>query len=71
MKYVVDRIESDIAVCEDENLSIVNIPLSVLPKGAKEGSVILFNDGAYSLSLKDEEERRNKLFNLMEDLFSE
>lgn len=71
MKYIVDRIESDIAVCEDENLSIVNIPLSVLPKGAKEGSVILFKDGVYSLTLKDEEERRNKLFNLMEDLFSE
>lgn len=71
MKYIVDRIESDIAVCEDEKLSIVNIPLSVLPKGAKEGSVMLFKDGAYSLSLKDEEERRNKLFNLMEDLFSE
>lgn len=38
--WVIDRIEGDIAVVEIAVGKTVNIPLSALPEGAKEGTVL-------------------------------
>ena len=52
--WIIDRIEGDLAVVELAVGKTVTIPLSALPEGAKEGSVL-------SIVLdKDEEAKRKK-----------
>lgn len=47
---VVDRIEEDIAVCENrKNGKIKNIELSKLPNGIKDGDIIIFENGKYKI----------------------
>ncbi len=70
MKLIVDRIENDAAVCEKEDLSHVNIKLSDLPEGTKEGSVIICNDdGSYRLDPDEETARKKKLLEIQKKLF--
>jgi len=69
MRYIVDRIEGSLAVCEREDGGFEDIPLEQLPKGAREGSVLLVQDGAWALDLQAEKERRKRLFAKQEGLF--
>jgi len=69
MQYIIDRIEGSLAVCEKEDGSFEDIPLAQLPKGAKEGSVLVFRAGAWALDLQAEKERRARLFARQEGLF--
>jgi hypothetical protein len=66
MKWTVDRIENDIAVCEDENLAFVNVKLSSLPQGTKEGSVLQI-----TLDNSEENNRKERIDNLMNSLFKD
>ena len=70
MKYTVDRFESGFVVCETENLEIVSLPLDSLPEGVREGSVIMLDGGKYTLLDCEEEERRNRILSLQDELFS-
>ncbi len=65
MKYIVDRIEGEYAVCEAEDMSMHNISLSQLPLGLKEGSRLIFENGLYIDDDKnaDRRERINDLIN--------
>lgn len=68
-KFVVDRIEENVAVLECENGEFANFDLKALPKNIKEGDVLNFENGSCFLD-KDETERRNqKIRNLMNSLF--
>ena len=69
MHYIVDRIEGNLAVCEREDGGFEDIPLGQLPKGAREGSVLVCNNGAWALDLQAEQERRKRLFEKQEGLF--
>ncbi|HIZ16933.1 MAG TPA: DUF3006 domain-containing protein [Firmicutes bacterium] len=69
MRYIIDRIEGNIAVCEDEQRNMIDINLSVLPNGVKEGSVINYENGKYTADKKSEAERREKIRNLENELF--
>ncbi|HHX18551.1 MAG TPA: DUF3006 domain-containing protein [Clostridium sp.] len=40
MKVTIDRFEGNYAVVELENKTVSNMPIELLPKGAKEGSVL-------------------------------
>ena len=69
MKWIIDRIEEDLAVCETEEQMFVNIPLSLLPKGAKEGRVLRFIEGDYVLDTEEESNRRGYLSKLQSLIF--
>ena len=70
MKYVVDRIEGNYAVCEDENNKIVNIPLKELPEGIKEKDVISFEEDKISkILIQDTLERKKKIEEMVKDLW--
>ncbi len=72
MKLIVDRIEGNIAVCMDENEVLFELEISALPDGVREGSVLLqLENGCFEPDLKAEEERREMLFDLQNDLFDE
>ena len=68
MKYIVDRIEADLAVCEDENEEMVNIPLKDLPEGVKEGSVLVQEDGSWSIDKNEELARKKRIAEKMKQI---
>lgn len=70
-KFTVDRTEENFAVCETEERDFVNIELSLLPGGVKDGSVLLWDGEKYELSTEEENLRRKKLFDLQNSLFDE
>ncbi len=69
MRYIVDRIEGQFAVCEDESGHMCDIPLAKLPAEVQEGSVLDYINGGYSISDEAQEERRRKIRGLENDLF--
>ena len=69
MRYIIDRIEGGLAVCEREDGGFEDIPLCQLPEGVREGSVLVLQDGAWTLDAQAENERRKMLFERQEGLF--
>lgn len=56
---VVDRIEGDIAVCENRKTKkMQNIDIADLPKDAEEGSVLKWQNGKYEIDTSKEIEDR-------------
>ena len=81
-EYILDRFEGAHAVCEVlaepgrgesgrnvGEIEFVNIEASLLPKGAAEGSVIVFHGGEYSVDAEKTKERRDKLESRFKKLF--
>ena len=69
MKGSIDRIENNTAVVETNN-GFVEIALSDLPEGAKEGSIIEFlSDGKYGLLNDEEDKIRKENYDLLNSLF--
>ncbi|MGI6267552.1 MAG: DUF3006 domain-containing protein [Acutalibacteraceae bacterium] len=69
-KYIVDRIESGVAVCEKDDGEMINISIEKLPVGTDEGSIIVVdNNGIMKLEINEEKARKSELFNLQNNLF--
>ena len=68
MKYIVDRIEGDFAVCEAEDQSMIDIALSELPANLKEGDNLAFTDGLYEI-MQPDLDRKERINKLMDDLW--
>ena len=68
--YAVDRIENDTAVCEClESGNRLNIDVSVLPLGAKEGDVIVCDGDRFVIDKVRTEDRHKRLSNRLNRLF--
>lgn len=65
----IDRFEGDFAVCEDDNLKIINIPRSKLPKEAKEGDVLKCFEGNYAVDYEETKRRKLRAFELQKIIF--
>lgn len=62
MKYSIDRIENNIAVLENiENKEKKEIDITLLPKGYREGSIVILRNDKYELNLDEEEIRRKRM----------
>lgn len=59
----VDRIVNGIAVIEDGD-KMIELPISVLPDGVKEGSFIIYCDGKYIFDKNAEENAKKRLKNI-------
>ena len=66
---IIDRFEDGFAVCEREDLSHVNVDVRLLPDGAKEGSVIDFSDGVYTIDEAETLKRRREMSKKLRRLF--
>ena len=66
MKWIIDRIENNIAVCELENGEMLDVKISALPKGIKEGDVIKL-----SVDEIETNERKERIDKLMDSLFKD
>lgn len=73
MRLMVDRIEDNgIAVCFDEGMEMLSIPVAILPDGVREGSVLSLNsEYDFVLELHEEKAKRHENFMLAESLFDE
>ena len=60
-RYVVDRFENEIVICEDKNGNMIKIDKGLLPIDIKEGSVIDYNNGVYTLNEKAKKEIENRI----------
>ena len=68
-QYSIDRFEGSYALLIDEEGTTVKIFRTLLPLGAKEGSVLTFDNNQYYLESKATEQKRNEVKGLIEDLF--
>lgn len=61
--YTIDRIEGNIAVCENRNTKeIINIEKNKLPEGLAEGNILRYKEGKFIIDkdLQNEIEKRIK-----------
>lgn len=66
----IDRFEGDIAVCEREDCTMIDIPRSKLPKGIRVGNVlIIMDDGTVKINIEEELKRKEKIFKYFNRLF--
>lgn len=56
-RLIIDRFEGDLAVCEREDGTMVNIERSMMPETATEGSVLTLASGKYELDAEATLER--------------
>ena len=70
-RYIIDRLEGDIAVCETADGGHVDIPKSELPETVREGDVIIKCCGGYSVSEKETDARRRRMIRLKDLLMKE
>lgn len=69
MKYIIDRFEGSFAVCEDEQRNMLNIERDKIPSTAVEGDVLIIKDNNIVIDLKETENRKKHIKELMNDLF--
>lgn len=65
---IIDRIEENVAVCEDEN-SMRNIPIDLIEAGAKEGDVIINKNGLYFIDIELTKKRKNEIEAMMKGMW--
>lgn len=69
MKYIVDRIENNIAVLENlKDNKIISLSLNDLKINVKEKDVLVFDGKVYSLDDNEKEKRIRKIKEKMERL---
>ncbi len=68
-RYTVDRIEDGIVVLEKEDLTHMEISASAFDFGVKEGNVLLFENGRFTVDEAYESERRRRIFSKQKNIF--
>jgi hypothetical protein len=71
VKGIIDRLEGDLAVVELDGHIMKNIYVSVLPIGAKEGDVIIFQNGKWALDRTETQRRRAEIEKKTKELLDE
>ncbi len=69
IRYTVDRIEEGMAVLEKEDLTHIEIPVSELSLEVKEGNVLHFENGKFTLDEATEAERRRRILEKQRNIF--
>jgi hypothetical protein len=68
--YIIDRIESDIAVCESmEDGGNLEIAVACLPKGTKEGDAIRNEGNCYTIDSALTNRRKAEMASKLDRLF--
>lgn len=67
--FTVDRLEGNMAVCENSEGNMISIPLHDLPPEVQEGVIISLCEGIYSLDKKSEVERSTRIKQLADQLW--
>ncbi|MDR1914329.1 MAG: DUF3006 domain-containing protein [Clostridiales bacterium] len=66
---IIDRFESNLAVCEDmKTRRLINVDMSLLPPNPVPGDIIVWEEGKISIDHKESDRRRERLRRLHEKL---
>jgi pyruvate kinase len=69
MKVIIDRFEGDLAVCEKEDKSTIDIPLKDLPEEVQPGDVVIIENGQAHIEHEETKERKQRIEKLANDLW--
>ncbi len=69
MKYSIDRIEENIAVCEGDDGCVLKLTLDELPKNIREGDIIEKTKLGFVIDANETQLRRKKTAKLQRNLF--
>ncbi len=69
MRYIIDRLEEGLAVCENELKKMITVSKDALPPEVKEGDVLEEVNGVFSRDEEGTENRRRELKKKLMDLF--
>lgn len=69
MRVIIDRFEGEFAICEKENLEMIDILKESIPKESKEGDVLIIKGDKITLDLKETEKRRKRIEELVKNLW--
>lgn len=70
-RYIVDRIEGDLAVCEVEDKTMRNIPVADLPDGATEGDCLVRDGETWAQDPTLKSARKARIDSLAAKLFED
>lgn len=69
-RWIIDRIEGDVARCEREDATFIDLDLALLPQEAKEGDCLFrLPDGGYAVDEGETQARRAKAAERLRRLF--
>lgn len=74
MKYIIDRIEEDFAVCENQETGeMEDIDIFLIPDDATEGDVLTYDEDMdeYYLEIEETEELEEEVEDRINDLWEE
>lgn len=69
MKVIIDRFEGRATVCEKEDRTMMEIPRIVTPHDAKEGDVLIIENGEISIDHESTEQRKKEIAALVKGLW--
>ena len=69
MKYSVERIEENIALCEDDLGKTVKLRLDELPENIREGEIIVRTENGYTIDSDETSARRKKMAEMQRNIF--
>lgn len=68
--FSIDRFEGNFAICENRKTQeMVNIEKSLLPEECKEGDIIKFENGKYTIDNSQTKKEKEEIKNLVDNLF--
>ncbi|MDD7615618.1 MAG: DUF3006 domain-containing protein [Clostridiaceae bacterium] len=70
MKYSVERIEENVALCEDDLGKTVKLRLDELPENIREGDIIVRTENGYTIDTDETSLRRKKMAEMQKKLFN-
>ena len=70
MKYSVERIEENVALCEDDLSKTVKLRLDELPENIREGDIIVRTENSYTIDSDETSVRRKKMAEMQKKLFN-
>lgn len=69
MKVIIDRFEGKFAVCQKEDMSMINIEKSRLQDGAREGDVLIINNEGISIDKEETDRLKKQIEKLSKDIW--
>ena len=68
--YIIDRIEKTIAVCENEDGSMVNIPINIIKGNIRDGAIIVKEEAYFVIDENKSKNREKKISDLTKGMWS-
>ncbi|MBU3161543.1 DUF3006 domain-containing protein [Clostridium frigoris] len=69
MNLIIDRFEGDYVVCEKEDRTMMDIKKSKIPSVAKEGDVLIIDNGVIIIDIEKTKKRKIEIKKLTKDLW--